>query len=73
MLLNVKGLQFAAFQLFDVCADLVDLVRDVDALRAVGHAGLAADAAVCLTKLRNRSVITYKICPARFLVSFVLC
>ena len=64
MLLNVRRLQSVAFQLLNVGADLMDLVRNVDALRAVGHAGVAADASVSLAEFRNGPVVADKICPS---------
>lgn len=72
MLLNVRRLQSVAFQLLNVGADLMDLVRNVDALRAVGHAGVAADASVSLAEFRNGPVVAYEVGAAGFSVSLVL-
>ena len=72
MLLNVRRLQSVAFQLLNVGADLMDLVRNVDALRAVGHAGVAADASVSLAEFRNGPVVAYQICSACLFIAFVL-
>ena len=50
----------------------MDLVRNVDALRTVGHAGVAADASVSLAEFRNGPVIAYEVGAAGFSVSLVL-
>lgn len=57
----MTGLKRVPSELLDIPADLVYLVRDVDLLRTVYAALVAAYAAVCLTELRNCSVVAYKI------------
>ena len=53
---------FLLFQIFDITVDLVKLAWNIDVLRTMGHALVAAYASVCLTEFRNGSVVAYKIC-----------
>ncbi len=57
-------LKLVLLELFDVAVDLLQLFRDVDALRAVGHALAASDAAGGLTELRDCPVVADQVGPS---------
>ena len=50
----------------------MDLVWDIDALRAVDCTCVASYASVCLAKFRYSSIIADQICPSGFSVVFIL-
>lgn len=57
-------------EFFDVSVYAVEFMWNVDALRAVACALSAADAAVCLSQLRDGPVVAYQIGPACLAVIF---
>ena len=64
-------LQFILLQLLHKLIDSCELLRDVDILRTMWITLSAVDAMVCLTKRRNRAVVTDEVYPSSFLI--VLC
>ena len=61
------------FQPFHVCIYTVQFLRDVDALRTMDAALVAAYAVACLTQFRDTPVITYQIGTPRLAVILILC
>ena len=55
-----------------VLGNLMQFLRDLDPLRTMLYAGVAADASVCLTQLWYSSVIAYQICSSCFPVVLIL-
>lgn len=73
LLLESNRLKRLLLELLDIPVDALQLLRNVDSLRAVRRTLVAADAVTRLPQFRNTAVVSDQVGPSGLPIIFVLC